>query len=116
MISLKKKLFVKKATPSDLGTATLEVKSKTFSTISHHSLNRFVEKVYGKEWDFCYDGLGEDNFYFFNVKKDKTDKWVSQIIEKWQKEDGRVPTRYVILQSLCDKGFITEGQYLITVE
>lgn len=94
----------------------LPYKTVTYYEIEWTALERFVGEIYGQKYDFVSDmEVSNDSEHSFKVQKRQFSEWDVKDLEAF-KTTGKTGWRaHLILDDLCNRGLIPEGNYLITV-
>ena len=95
------------------------LKTKDFwvHQVEYYDIDNFVKQVYGYDFSIAAsEELKNDSQKTFLVKKEELDEYEKETIEVFMKcgEDHGFMTG-VLLNDLCNKGFIEPGEYLVNV-
>lgn len=94
----------------------LTIVTKQIHTVDSYDLDAFISEHYEREFEFVADQeSGNDQGHAFNVKKDDLESWHTKDLATFR--EGGHPTFVAgtLLQDLCNRGFIPEGDYLVKV-
>lgn len=102
---------------SDIATEpSLKYKTVTYYEIEWTELEQFIEAVYGQKYDIISDmEWDNDSEHSFKVKKAPLKDYEANQVEQFKATGKGGYIAYAILDDLCNRGFILEGEYLINV-
>lgn len=98
----------------------LKYTNRTFRVIDYADWNDFIKEVYGlSNYNIVADeDLRNDEYYKFHAECCKVDDYDEEELAKFVKFlNGELVTHmtFILMRDLCNRGLITESEYLITV-
>ena len=98
----------------------LKHQTKTFFEVDGFDLTDFICNYYGctkNHYNFGIDQeMGNGDEKSFTIKKEELDEYEQEILDNFvdtKQSEGYIS--HILLQDLCNKGLIEEGNYLISL-
>jgi hypothetical protein len=95
------------------------MEKKTMFTCDYNEFERLVVETFKVDQDY-YEFVadmecGNDSGHEFNVKKEPLGKYEQEDLDKWLAGSGQGWMTHNLIQEMCNRGVIEEGNYLISV-
>jgi hypothetical protein len=94
----------------------LKCQKKTVIEVDYGDLDRFIQEVYGHEYEIVADQeLGNDCCKSVTVKKEKLNQWEQADLDMFISTGIYRYMLHTILSDLCNRDLLEPGEYVIEI-